>query len=70
MRNFLNVQDIGDLRQALAEAQEIKADRYKYVELGRNKTALYRYTATVIAREILTIIRNSIFFFLMYKSRL
>ena len=40
MRNFLNVQDIGDLRQALAEAQEIKADRYKYVELGRNKTAL------------------------------
>ena len=40
MRNFLNVQDIGDLRQALAEAQEIKADRYKYVERGRNKTAL------------------------------
>lgn len=40
MRNFLNVQDLGDLSQALAEAQEIKKDRYKYVELGRNKTAL------------------------------
>ena len=40
MKNFLNVQDLGDLRQALAEAQEIKKDRYKYVELGRNKTAL------------------------------
>jgi N-succinyl-L-ornithine transcarbamylase len=40
MRNFLHVQDLGDLKQALAEAQEIKADRYKYVELGRNKTAL------------------------------
>ncbi len=40
MRNFLHVQDLGDLRQALAEAQEIKADRYKYVELGKNKTAL------------------------------
>ena len=40
MKNFLNVQDLGDLKQALAEAQEIKKDRYKYVELGRNKTAL------------------------------
>lgn len=40
MKSFLNVQDLGDLRQALAEAQEIKKDRYKYVELGRNKTAL------------------------------
>ena len=40
MRNFLHVQDLGDLRQALAEAQEIKADRYKYVGLGKNKTAL------------------------------
>ena len=40
MKSFLNVQDLGDLRQALAEAQEIKKNRYKYVELGRNKTAL------------------------------
>ena len=40
MRNFLHVQDLGDLKLALAEAQEIKKDRYKYVELGRNKTAL------------------------------
>ena len=40
MRNFLHVQDLGDLRQALAEAQEIKKDHYKYVEMGRNKTAL------------------------------
>ena len=40
MKSFLNVQDLGDLKQALAEAQEIKQDRFKYVELGRNKTAL------------------------------
>lgn len=40
MRNFLNVQDLGDLRQALAEAQEIKNDRFKYNALGKNKTAL------------------------------
>ena len=40
MKSFLNVQDIGDLRQALAEAQEIKANRYKYETLGKNKTLL------------------------------
>ena len=40
MNSFLNVQDIGDLRQALAEAQEIKANRYKYDTLGKNKTLL------------------------------
>ena len=40
MKSFLNVQDIGDLRQALAEAQEIKANHYKYDTLGKNKTLL------------------------------
>ena len=40
MNSFLNVQDLGDLKQALREAQEIKADRYKYNTLGKNKTLL------------------------------
>lgn len=40
MNSFLNVEDLGDLKVALAEAMEIKKDRYKYCELGRNKTAL------------------------------
>ena len=40
MKSFLNVQDLGDLRQALQEAQEIKADRYRYESLGRHKTLL------------------------------
>ncbi|MBQ8969070.1 MAG: acetylornithine carbamoyltransferase [Bacteroidaceae bacterium] len=40
MKTFINVTDIGDLRQALAEAQEIKQDRFKYQHLGRNKTLL------------------------------
>ena len=40
MKTFINVEDIGDLRQALAEAQEIKQDRYKYQHLGKNKTLL------------------------------
>ena len=40
MRVFQHVQDIGDLKIALQEAFEIKKDRYKYKELGKNKTAL------------------------------
>ncbi|MBP5513403.1 MAG: acetylornithine carbamoyltransferase [Bacteroidaceae bacterium] len=40
MKSFINVADIGPLEKALAEAQEIKNDRYKYQHLGRNKTLL------------------------------
>ena len=40
MKKFTCVQDIGNLRTALDEAFEIKKDRFKYVELGRNKTLM------------------------------
>ena len=40
MRVFRSVKDLGPLDVALREALEIKADRFKYQELGRNKTAL------------------------------
>ena len=40
MRNFITVNDIGDLKGAIKEALEIKADRYKYCELGKNKTLM------------------------------
>ena len=40
MKTFINVEDLGDLKQALAEAQEIKQERYKYQHLGRNKTLM------------------------------
>ncbi|MCD8262406.1 MAG: acetylornithine carbamoyltransferase [Bacteroides sp.] len=40
MKQFTCVQDLGDLRSALAEAFEIKKDRFKYSELGRNKTLM------------------------------
>ena len=40
MRSFINVQDIGPLDKAMAEAFEIKNDRYKYQHLGRNKTLM------------------------------
>ncbi|MCI5875759.1 MAG: acetylornithine carbamoyltransferase [Prevotellaceae bacterium] len=40
MRTFFNVEDIGDLGKALAEAQEVKANRFAYQSLGKNKTLL------------------------------
>ena len=40
MKVFQHVTDLGDLSAALDEAFEIKADRFKYQHLGRNKTAL------------------------------
>ena len=40
MRNFITVNDIGNLKDAVREALEIKADRYKYCELGKNKTLM------------------------------
>ena len=40
MKSFINVEDIGDLKQALAEAQEIKNDRFKFQHLGKNKTLM------------------------------
>ena len=40
MRNFTCVQDLGNLKQALAEAFEIKKDRYQFTGLGKNKTLL------------------------------
>ena len=40
MRNFTNAHDIGDLRTAVAEALEVKANRFGYKNLGENKTLL------------------------------
>jgi len=40
MRHFTCVQDIGDPRQAVRDALEIKKDRFRYSELGKNKTLM------------------------------
>lgn len=40
MRNFITVNDIGNLNEAVKEALEIKSDRFKYCELGKNKTLM------------------------------
>lgn len=36
----MNVEDLGDLQKALVEAEEIKKDRFKYQNLGKNKTLM------------------------------
>ena len=40
MRHFTNVKDLGDLKEALKEAFEVKANRFGYKELGRDKTLI------------------------------
>ena len=40
MKTFLYAADLGEMKTALAEAFEIKKDRYKYEHLGKHKTLL------------------------------
>jgi N-succinyl-L-ornithine transcarbamylase len=40
MKTFINVTDLGDLKQALAEAAEVKQNRFAYKHLGENKTLM------------------------------
>lgn len=40
MKTFFHVGDIGDLNQAVKEALEVKANRFAFQELGKNKTLL------------------------------
>ena len=40
MKQFINVDDIGDIRAAVAEALEVKANRIAYKHMGENKTLL------------------------------
>lgn len=40
MKTFFNVQDIGDLKQALEEARQVKATPYAWKHLGENRTIM------------------------------
>ena len=40
MKTFFNAKDLGDITMALDEAKQIKANRYAYDRLGKNKTLL------------------------------
>ena len=47
MRKFTCVADIGDLAAAVAEALEVKRDRFAYQHLGRNKTLLMIFLSLI-----------------------
>jgi N-succinyl-L-ornithine transcarbamylase len=40
MQTFTSVKDLGDLKQALAEAAEVKKNRYAWKHLGENRTLM------------------------------
>ena len=40
MKTLMRVSDLGDLNEAIQEALEIKKDRFRYKQLGENKTLL------------------------------
>ena len=40
MKKFTSVKDIGDLKKAVNEALEVKANRFGYKHLGSNRTLL------------------------------
>src|SRR5574344_1664872 len=40
MKTFFNVEDLGNIKDALAEAKEIKNNRFGSQEIGKNKTLL------------------------------
>ena len=40
MKTFTNIKDLGNLKEALREAFEVKKDRFAYQALGKNKTLL------------------------------
>ncbi len=40
MKTFFNVKDLGNITEALAEAQMVKQDRFAFQHLGKNKTLL------------------------------
>jgi len=40
MKTFFNVEDLGNLNNAVAEALEVKKNRFAWQELGKNKTLL------------------------------
>ena len=49
MRNFTNVKDIGSLDLAVKEALEVKANRFAYQHLGKNKTLMMIFSTPAFA---------------------
>lgn len=54
MRNFTNVNDIGDLNAAVREALQVKANRFAYKHLGENRTLLMIFFNSSLRTRIST----------------
>ena len=54
MKQCINVNDIGDIRAAVAEALEVKANRFAYKHLGENKTLLMIFFNSSLRTRIST----------------
>ena len=54
MKKFTCVADIGDLTTAVAEAMEIKRDRFQFTGLGRNKTLLMLFINSSLRTRLST----------------
>ena len=54
MKKFTCVEDIGDLNKALAEAAEIKRNRFAFTGLGRNRTLLMIFFNSSLRTRIST----------------
>ena len=54
MRYFTNVHDLGNLKDALKEAFEIKSNRFGYQELGKNKTLMMIFSNSSLRTRLST----------------
>ena len=54
MNTFMNVEDLGNLQEALAEAMEIKKNRFAYQHLGKNKTLLMIFSNNSLRTRLST----------------
>ena len=54
MRHFTSVKDLGDLNAALQEAFAVKADRFAYQHLGKNKTLIMIFFSSSLRTRLST----------------
>ena len=47
MRTYQRAADLGDIKQAVKEALEVKANPYKWDTMGKNKTLLMVFSTLV-----------------------
>lgn len=51
MRTYTNVKDLGNLREVVKEALEVKKNRFAYKHIGENKTLLMVFLTPVCVHD-------------------